>query len=176
MVAQQGFDMSRFAPPLSPPPPFGPPLGAQVYIMSNSIFLLFISHSFFNGTLYVIQFFHTPSGHDGGSSSHQNELTLRDINDHSHHPSDDKQHVSVFDYGDNVWLYVLLKAPVPNCIATRPQVQSFQNIVTSAHTCSRLHMWQNHLRNEGSVFQDPDRVILDEARMHVNTHMKHLKP
>jgi hypothetical protein len=37
-------------------------------------------------------------------------------------------------------------------------------------------MWQNHLRNEGSVFQDPDRVILDEARMHVNTHTKHLKP
>jgi hypothetical protein len=32
------------------------------------------------------------------------------------------------------------------------------------------------LRNEGSVFQDPDRVILDEARMHVNTHTKHLKP
>jgi hypothetical protein len=28
----------------------------------------------------------------------------------------------------------------------------------------------------GSVFQDPDWVILDEARMHVNTHMKHLKP
>jgi hypothetical protein len=37
-------------------------------------------------------------------------------------------------------------------------------------------LWQNHLRNEGSVFQDPDRLILDEARMHVNTHMKHLKP
>jgi hypothetical protein len=24
---------------------------------------------------------------------------------------------------------------------------------------------QNHLRNEGSVFQDSDRVILDKARM-----------
>jgi hypothetical protein len=32
------------------------------------------------------------------------------------------------------------------------------------------------LRKERSVFQDPDRVILDEARMHVNTHTKHLKP
>jgi hypothetical protein len=31
------------------------------------------------------------------------------------------------------------------------------------------------LRNEGSVFQDPDRVILDEARMHANTHRKHSK-
>jgi hypothetical protein len=37
-------------------------------------------------------------------------------------------------------------------------------------------LWQNHLRNEGSVFQDLDRVILDEARMHVNTHTKHSKP
>jgi hypothetical protein len=37
-------------------------------------------------------------------------------------------------------------------------------------------VWQNHLRNEGSVFQDPDQVILNEARMHVNTHTKHLKP
>jgi hypothetical protein len=36
-------------------------------------------------------------------------------------------------------------------------------------------MWQNHLRNEGSVFQDPNWVILDEAKMHVNTHTKHLK-
>jgi hypothetical protein len=27
----------------------------------------------------------------------------------------------------------------------------------------------------GSVFQDPDRVILDEARMHANTHTKHSK-
>jgi hypothetical protein len=33
----------------------------------------------------------------------------------------------------------------------------------------------NPLRNEGSVFQDSDRVILDEARMHVNTYTKHLK-
>jgi hypothetical protein len=30
-------------------------------------------------------------------------------------------------------------------------------------------------RNKGSIFQDPDRVILDEARIHVNTHTKHLK-
>jgi hypothetical protein len=36
-------------------------------------------------------------------------------------------------------------------------------------------MWQNHLRNEESIFQDPDRVILDEARMHANTHTNHSK-
>jgi hypothetical protein len=36
-------------------------------------------------------------------------------------------------------------------------------------------LWQNPLKNKGSVFQDPDWVILDEARMHVNTHTKHLK-
>jgi hypothetical protein len=44
--------------------------------------------------------------------------------------------------------------------------------------CKREHnkFWQNPLRNEGSVFQDPDRVILNEARMHINTHTKHLKP
>jgi hypothetical protein len=51
---------------------------------------------------------------------------------------------------------------------------SFKKSATSLLAVIRV--WQNHLRNEGSVFQDPDRVILDEARMHVNTHTKHLKP
>jgi hypothetical protein len=36
-------------------------------------------------------------------------------------------------------------------------------------------MWQNHLRNEEFIFQDPDRVILDEARMHAKTHTNHSK-
>jgi hypothetical protein len=45
------------------------------------------------------------------------------------------------------------------CWVQRAQISSFA-----------LPMWQNHLRNEGSVFQDPDQMILDEARMHVNTH------
>jgi hypothetical protein len=31
-------------------------------------------------------------------------------------------------------------------------------------------MWQNHLKNEGSVFQDRDQRILDEARMHKHTY------
>jgi hypothetical protein len=30
---------------------------------------------------------------------------------------------------------------------------------------SVYRMWQNHIRNEGSIFQDPDRMILDEARI-----------
>jgi hypothetical protein len=34
-------------------------------------------------------------------------------------------------------------------------------------------MWQNHLRNEGSIFQDSDRGILDEARMHKHTYEAH---
>jgi hypothetical protein len=38
-----------------------------------------------------------------------------------------------------------------------------------------LLVWQNHLRNEGFVFQDPDQVILDEARMHASTYTKHSK-
>jgi hypothetical protein len=29
---------------------------------------------------------------------------------------------------------------------------------------------QNHLRNEGSIFQDLDQGILDEARMHKHTY------
>jgi hypothetical protein len=33
---------------------------------------------------------------------------------------------------------------------------------------------QNHLRNEGSVFQDPDQVILDEARMQ-QTHIQRIQ-
>jgi hypothetical protein len=47
-----------------------------------------------------------------------------------------------------------------------------------AHICSYAldYMWQNHLRNEGSVVQDADRVILDEARMYANTYTKHSKP
>jgi hypothetical protein len=35
-------------------------------------------------------------------------------------------------------------------------------------------LWQNHLRNEGSVFQDPDRVILDKARMQ-QTHIRSIE-
>jgi hypothetical protein len=33
---------------------------------------------------------------------------------------------------------------------------------------------QNHLRNEGFIFQDPDRVILDEARMQ-QTHIRSIQ-
>jgi hypothetical protein len=50
--------------------------------------------------------------------------------------------------------------------------QETPGISTGLHTNMTLR--QNPLRNEGSVFQDPDRVILDEAKMHVNTHTKHL--
>jgi hypothetical protein len=32
-------------------------------------------------------------------------------------------------------------------------------------------VWQNHIRNEGSIFQDPARVILNEARMQ-QTHIR----
>jgi hypothetical protein len=89
MTQQQEFFMSQFTPP-PPPPPFGSPLGAQVYIMSVLIFFPSVYHSFFvNDTFYVIQCFHTPSGHDGGSSSYQNELTPRDSSDHFNHPSED---------------------------------------------------------------------------------------
>jgi hypothetical protein len=33
------------------------------------------------------------------------------------------------------------------------------------HLLIGWQLWQNDLRNEGSVFQDLDQVILDEARM-----------
>jgi hypothetical protein len=39
----------------------------------------------------------------------------------------------------------------------------------------RARLWQKHLRNEESIFQDPNRVIFDEARIHANTHTKHSK-
>jgi hypothetical protein len=35
---------------------------------------------------------------------------------------------------------------------------------------ARTPLWQNHLRNEKSVFQNLDQVILDEAKMHANTY------
>jgi hypothetical protein len=31
-------------------------------------------------------------------------------------------------------------------------------------------VWQNHLRNERSIFQDPDQGILDKARMRKHTY------
>jgi hypothetical protein len=35
-------------------------------------------------------------------------------------------------------------------------------------------LWQNHLKNEGSVLQDLDRVIFDEARMQ-ETHIQSIQ-
>jgi hypothetical protein len=40
-----------------------------------------------NDTFYVTQSFHSLAGHDGGSSSHPNELTPRDSSGHSNQPS-----------------------------------------------------------------------------------------
>jgi hypothetical protein len=54
------------------------------HILSIDIPIFFI-----NDTFYIIQFFHTPIGHDRGSSSHRNELTPRDSTGHFNHPGDD---------------------------------------------------------------------------------------
>jgi hypothetical protein len=35
-------------------------------------------------------------------------------------------------------------------------------------------LWQNHLKNEGSIFQDSDRVILNKARMK-QTHIRSIQ-
>jgi hypothetical protein len=88
MAAQQGFDMLQFVAPPTPTPPFGSPPGARVYIF-NVGFYIFINITIFsiNDMFYVIQFFHSLAGHDGGSSSHRNELTPRDSKDHSNQPN-----------------------------------------------------------------------------------------
>jgi hypothetical protein len=61
-----------------------------IYEFMIFIFFPSICHSFLL-TVHcnVTQFFHTPSGHDGESSSHRNILTRRDNSVHSNHPSDD---------------------------------------------------------------------------------------
>jgi hypothetical protein len=91
MAAQQGFDMSQFAAPLppAPPPPFGSPPGAQVYLSQVGFRILSIDITIFsvNDMFYVIQLLHSPAGHDGGSSSHRNEPTPRDSSGHSNQPS-----------------------------------------------------------------------------------------
>jgi hypothetical protein len=88
-IATRSWHVAVRSPP-PPPPPFSSPPKSQVYIMSVLIFFPSVYHSFFvNSTFYVIQFFHTPSGHNGGSSSHQNDLTLRYSNGHFNYPSDD---------------------------------------------------------------------------------------
>jgi hypothetical protein len=35
-------------------------------------------------------------------------------------------------------------------------------------------MWHNHLRNEGSILENLDRVIVDEARMQ-QTHIRNIQ-
>jgi hypothetical protein len=91
MAAQQGFDMSQFAPPHPPPPPFASPPRAQVYLSQVSFHILSVDIKIFsiNDTFYVIQLLHSPVGHNGGSSSHQNESTPRGSSDHSNQPSVD---------------------------------------------------------------------------------------
>jgi hypothetical protein len=54
------------------PPPFGSPPGAQVYLSQVNFHIKIFS---INNTFYVIQLLHSPTGHDGGSSSLQNEPT-----------------------------------------------------------------------------------------------------
>jgi hypothetical protein len=65
------------------------------YISYIGFYIIFVDITIFsiNDTFYGIQFFHSPDGHDGGSSSHRNELTLRDSSGHSNQPSD----------GNNTW-------------------------------------------------------------------------
>jgi hypothetical protein len=46
---------------------------------------------------------------------------------------------------------------------------SGQQLFVNRRECFIL--WQNHLRNEGSILQDPDRVILNKARMQ-QTHVR----
>jgi hypothetical protein len=86
MTRQQGFDKSQFAPP-PPPPLFGSPPTARMYNVGFDVLSISISF-FFNDIFYVIQYFHTPSGRDGQSSSHRNELhdILRDNS--CQHPED----------------------------------------------------------------------------------------
>jgi hypothetical protein len=59
------------------PPPFGSPPGAQVYLSQVNFHILSVDIKIFsiNNTFYVIQLLHSPAGHDGGSSSLQNEPT-----------------------------------------------------------------------------------------------------
>jgi hypothetical protein len=78
--------------------------GSAIYHISFDILSVGISFSFVNGTFYNIQFFHTPSDHNRGSSSHRNELTPRDSSGHSNHSSEDNMWASVIDYGEfYVW-------------------------------------------------------------------------
>jgi hypothetical protein len=102
----------------SPPPlPFSSPPGAQVYIMSVLIFFSLVYHSFFvNNTFYVIQFFHSPASHNGGSSSHRNELTPRDSSSHSNQPSDNLCELSVM-WCDDLWCCLVWSlVSVRNCV------------------------------------------------------------
>jgi hypothetical protein len=72
-----------------PPPPFGSPPRAQVYLSHVGFHILYVNIKIFsiNNMFYVIQLLHSPVDHDGESSSHRNELTLRDSSSHSNQPS-----------------------------------------------------------------------------------------
>jgi hypothetical protein len=73
MAAQQGLDMSQFASPSHHHLRSARLLELR-YISHVGFHILSIDITIFsvNDTFFVIQFFHSPSGHDGGSSSHQN--------------------------------------------------------------------------------------------------------
>jgi hypothetical protein len=71
-----------------PPPPFSSHPGAQVSLSQVGFHILSIDITIFsvNNMFYVIQLLHSPVGHDIGSSSHQNEPTLRDSSGYSNQP------------------------------------------------------------------------------------------
>jgi hypothetical protein len=91
MVTQQGFDISQFTTP--PPPPHNNLHSTHLlelrYISHVGFHILSVDITIFfiNDMFYVIQFFHSPAGHDGGPSSQRNELTPRDSSGHSNQPS-----------------------------------------------------------------------------------------
>jgi hypothetical protein len=60
----------RISLPPPPPPLFGSPPRAQIYLsqVSSHILSLDITIFFINDTFYAIQLWHSPAGHDGGSS------------------------------------------------------------------------------------------------------------
>jgi hypothetical protein len=72
-----------------PKPPFGLPPGAQVYLSQVSFQILFIDIKIFsiNDTFFVILLLHYLTRHDGGSTSPQNDPTMRGSSDHSNKPS-----------------------------------------------------------------------------------------
>jgi hypothetical protein len=101
------------------------------YISHVGVHILFVNITIFfvNDTFYVIQFFYSSVGHDGGLSSHRNELTLRDSSGHSNQLN-----------ADNTWAIWWLVWIVHDMWCEMWDLCEFDDCVNCDNLCDALYI------------------------------------